>query len=564
MSAPVLRRARPEDLPGVVGVFWECWTGTYTGALRSRMDLERARTLWTGFLADPEAAPVIATGDDGEVLGVVRFAVEEDGGGYVGSLYIRPVAHGRGLGRTLLTRALDELAAAGARRARLWVFAVNATARAFYDRLGWRPSGRTRLREEFGEPELELTVDLGSTMSPVLREGTPEEVGLAADRLAAVDDVVSAGLGSTPSDLYAGAVLLVAKDGVVVTHRAFGHAQTHDGTTRLDPPRPMTVDTVFDLASVTKVMATTAAVMRLVDEGRLDLDAPVRSWVPSFTGGAKDAVTPRHLLTHTAGLPEWQPVYLHAAGWEEAIAYVAGLDLGYPVGEERHYSDPGFMLLGEIVRVASGQRLDEYVPRAVHEPLGLTRTRYRPAPGDGPFAATSLGDAYERSMVETGSPYPVLDGTVADFAGWRDHTLVGEVNDGNAAHAFGGVAGHAGLFAPASDVATFGQLLLDGGGDGGVRLASPEVLAEFTRDAFHRGQGLGFGTARLAAVDGPSAGGLGHGGFTGTELAVDRERGTVVVLLTNRVHPGLPYAEIGPVWTSLLRTVAAAVDGRDL
>lgn len=559
MSGPVLRRARPEDLAGVVDVFWRCWTATYTGALRARMDPERARALWHGFLTEPEAAPVLAVDPDGEVLGVVRFTLEDDGGGYVGSLYVRPDTHGRGLGRRLLARALEELTAAGARRARLWVFAGNAAARAFYARLGWRPSGRTQLRAEFGEPEVELTTDLAPPSFRTLRPGAPAEAGLADEALAAVDDVVSAGLGTGPDGRYPGAVVLVAKDGVVLTHRAYGHARTHDGAQVLDRPGPMTVDTAFDLASVTKVVATTAAVMRLVDEGRLDLDAPVATWVPAFAGGGKDAVTPRHLLTHTAGLWEWQPVYLHATGWEQAVRHVAGLDLRYPVGEGRYYSDLGFMLLGEVVRVASGRPLDEYVRDCVHAPLGMTRTRYRPV--DGPFAATSHGDAHEYGMVATGSPYPVVAGTVADYAGWRRHTLVGEVNDGNAAHAFAGVAGHAGLFGTARDVAVLGQLLLNGGGYGRTRLFSPEVVAQFTRDAFHRGQGLGFRTDRLAVVDGPAAGGVGHGGFTGTELAVDRERGTVVVLLTNRLHPAPPHADIGPVWDALLAAVAAAVDG---
>src|SRR5690606_12040645 len=179
---------------------------------------------------------------------------------------------------------------------------------AFYERLGWRPSGRTRLREEFGELELELAIDItdgaGRPTFPTLRAGVPEKVGLDGAALAAVDDVVTAGLGSGPADRYPGAVVLVAKDGVVVKHTAYGHAQTHDGREALAEPVPMTLDTVFDLASVTKVMATTAAVMRLVEEGRLDLDAPVSQWVPRFTGGGKDAVTPRHLLAHTSGLAE--------------------------------------------------------------------------------------------------------------------------------------------------------------------------------------------------------------------------------------------------------------------
>ena len=162
-------------------------------------------------------------------------------------------------------------------------------------------------------------------------------------------------------------------------------------------------------------------------------------------------------------------------------------------------------------------------------------------------------------MIATGSPYPV-EGDPDDFDGWRDYTLVGEVNDGNAFYAWGGVAGHAGLFSSARDLTVFGQTLLNGGGYDTFRLASDEVVAEFTSDQFDRGQGLGFWTARLSPLAGPEAGGIGHGGFTGSEFVVDPSRGLVVVLLTNRQHPDMPYASVFPVWRQVLEHVLAATD----
>ena len=386
----------------------------------------------------------------------------------------------------------------------------------------------------------------------------PATVGMDADALAAIDDAVLAALGPDADSRFPGAVVLVARHGVVVKETAYGAAQTYAGDTPLSQPRPMTTDTVFDLASITKVAATTAAVMHLVDAGRIDLDAPVAEWLPELSGDGKDAITVRHLLTHTSGLWEWQPTYLHADTWAEAIAYVTGLPLRYEVGAGRHYSDLGFMLLAELVQRETGRDFADYVAEVVHEPLGMDDTAFSPGQGTPGIAATSLGNTYEPRMVATGSPYPILE--PAPFDDWRDYTLVGEVNDGNAHYAFGGVAGHAGLFATARDLATFGQTLLNGGGYDTARLASEGVVAEFTRDQYQRGQGLGFWTDRLASVDGPDAGGIGHNGFTGTDFLVDPERGLVVVLLTNRQHPAEPYASTAPVWREVIAAAVAAVE----
>ncbi|GAB3489579.1 serine hydrolase [Amycolatopsis cihanbeyliensis] len=392
---------------------------------------------------------------------------------------------------------------------------------------------------------------------PTLREGTPEQVGLDPVALGELDEVIAAGLGPGPESTFPGAVLLVARNGVLVKHAAYGHAQTHRDGAPLRKPVEMRPDTVFDLASCTKVLATTAAMMTLVDDGRVRLDDPLARWLPGFPGG----VTVRRLLTHTAGLWEWQPTYLWATRPSAAIHYVSGLPLRYEIGAGRHYSDLGFMLLGELVRRCTGLRLDEYVRVRIHRPLRMMSTGYRP-PGRHRFAATSNGNPFERNMIATGEPYPILgERGVDDFRRWREHTLSGEVNDGNAAYAFHGVAGHAGLFGTARDIAVFAQSLLNGGGYGTRRLFSAEIIAEFTRDQFEPGQGLGFWTHRFRGVPGLGGGGFGHAGFTGTEFAADPDTGLLVVLLTNRQHPDQPYAGLGPTWLAVREALGRAARG---
>lgn len=394
-----------------------------------------------------------------------------------------------------------------------------------------------------------------------LRPGRPDEVGMDATALRGVDSSVRAGLGAGPRATFPGAVVLVARHGVVVKHAAYGHAQTFSDDRRLPAPRPMDTGTIFDLASVTKVAATTAAVMRLTDERRIHPDDPVARWLPAFGAGEKAAITVRHLLTHTSGLWEWQPVYLHADNPGAAIHYINDLPLRYRVGAARHYSDLNFMLLGEIVRRETGQSLPRYVRERVHGPLGMTDTGFTPARRHpaARFAATSFGNPYERNMIATGDPYPILGGVgVDDFAGWRRHTLIGEVNDGNSAYAYRGVAGHAGLFGTALDLAVYCQLLANGGAYGPRRLIGEATVAEFTAEQLP-GQGLGFWTDRFAEVPSLRTGGFGHSGFTGTEFTVDPRRGLVLVLLTNRCHPNLPLDSVGEVWTGVCDAVGRSL-----
>jgi CubicO group peptidase (beta-lactamase class C family) len=280
---------------------------------------------------------------------------------------------------------------------------------------------------------------------------------------------------------------------------------------------PVTAGTLYDLASLTKVVATTTMAMILVDEGRLDLDQPVREILPGFQGPGKDAVTVRHLLTHSSGLPAIVTLYRDVQGRAAFLERIQALDLEYPAGSRSVYSDPGIILLGEILERAAGQPLEAFVRERVFEPLGMRETMFRPP-------------AELRSRVAP-----------TEFDPWRGRLIQGEVHDENA-FAMGGVAPHAGLFSTAGDLARFAQMLLNGGTWHGRRIVSRETVELFTRRAGIPGSDRALGWDTKSA-EGSSAGTLlsprsfGHTGFTGTSIWIDPERQLFVILLTNRVYP---------------------------
>jgi CubicO group peptidase (beta-lactamase class C family) len=293
---------------------------------------------------------------------------------------------------------------------------------------------------------------------------------------------------------------------------------------------PVTRETAFDIASVSKVAATTSALHRLASEGTIGFDAPVASVLASSP--CAPGTTIRDLLQHRAGLWEWQPLYL-AMG--DAFATIDALPLRYPAGAGRHYSDLGFMLLGRIVESVAGAPLDRAVDELVAQPLGLTGTGYRPGIGAPGVAASSRGDATERRMVATGEPYPVvLHDVDADEFAWREHELVGEANDGNCFHAFDGVAGHAGLFSTVDDLLTLGESLASADADASPELWSPAVTAEVFADGPEAGQALGW-RSRPIEFDGRTERLLWHPGFTGCALGFIPGVGVAVVMLANRL-----------------------------
>lgn len=343
------------------------------------------------------------------------------------------------------------------------------------------------------------------------------------------DSLVRAATGRTT----AGAVLLIAQRGRLFHLAAYGSAERLDSTgTVLAHPRAMRTDTRFDLASVTKVMATTLAIMTLVDRGTVDLDAPVFRYLPEFRGVHLDSITVRHLLRHAAGLTPWQPLYYSAANKREALAAIVRLPLATGVGEARHYSDLGFMLLGYIVERVSGESLDAYTARVLYRPLGLTNTGFTPDRRHGDFAATEVGNGYEHRMVyDTTFAFP-YHGNPASWNGWRTRVLSGEANDGNAFYAHGGVAGHAGLFSTAADLRVLLTLLLDGGVARGHRALRATTIRTFlTPEPF--GHYLGF-----MRPSGLPADAFMHTGFTGTYVLGVPSGQLVVVLLANRQQMG--------------------------
>lgn len=283
------------------------------------------------------------------------------------------------------------------------------------------------------------------------------------------------------------------------------------------PGQPMTGETLLDLASVTKVAATTTLIMRLVAGGQLRLDAPVRRFLPSFSGDGRDDATVEQLLTHTAGLRPWWPLYCETTDRDTALEHAQRLPLASRPGTVWSYSDLGLILAGGVVERVTGLGLAGAFRELVAEPLGLT-ARYGPVPAVR-AAASADSDAYEFGMVATGRPYQVPF-TTGQFAGWRDRPLRGEVNDGNAVHALDGVAGHAGLFATAGDLLRLGAAIR-----GGDFVPAP-VLARFAAPvAVHPEQALGF---RRATVAGGAVTLLHHGGFTGTYFAFALERELVI------------------------------------
>lgn len=365
------------------------------------------------------------------------------------------------------------------------------------------------------------------------------------------DSLISAAVGK----LTPGAVFLVSQNGRVVHLRAFGHEQLRDYEGRAIPaPAAMGTNTVFDLASVTKVMATTMAVMMLVDRGKVDLDAPVYRYLPDFRGARLDSITVRQLLEHSSGLVQWQPLYYHASNSAQTYDVIRDMPLGWGVGEARHYSDLGFMLLGYIVERVSGQRLDHFLGSNLYAPLGLRSTAFNPRQhGLTKFAATEQGNVYERHMVYDSTFGYRYRGDPTAWNGWRERVLIGEVDDGNSYYANEGVAGHAGLFSTAGDVSVLLNLLLNRGSYGGYQYIRPETVDAFLALDKYKNY-LGWQAASYLPT-----GSFWHNGFTGTYVAGVPKYGLAIVLLTNRQNMGTDARGYFPDVAPLQQAVARAI-----
>ena len=372
------------------------------------------------------------------------------------------------------------------------------------------------------------------------------------------DSLVQSAIGT----LAPGAVLLVSKDGKVIHERAFGYASLNDYQMhRLASPVAMKTSTMFDLASVTKVMATTFAMMLLVDRGKIDLDAPVYTYLPDFRGSHLDSITVRHLLQHSSGLVQWQPLYYQASNSGETYRAIREMPLGWGVGQGRHYSDLGFMLLGYIVEKTSGMRLDQFVDAELYKPLKLAHTTFNPkTKGFTEFAATEQGNVYEKHMVYDSTFGYRYRGDPKAWNKWRTEILYGETDDGNSYYANGGVAGHAGLFSTASDLGVLLDLLMNRGSYNGKEYISSAVVDRFlTLDKF--GHYLGW----QLPPDMPEESFM-HTGFTGTYVLGIPKHRLSVVLLTNRQNLGTDakgfFPDVGPLRVAVSKAILNGVESQ--
>ncbi len=304
-----------------------------------------------------------------------------------------------------------------------------------------------------------------------------------------------------------GAVILVGNQGKVIYRRAFGFRE-------LKPKKlPMTTDTIFDIASLTKVIATSTAVMQLVEAGKLNLEDPVAKYWPGFSANGKEQITVSDLLTHYSGLrpdldskPKW-------SGCDAALRMIEEEKPAFPSGTSFIYSDINFIILGELVSRISGEPLDVYCTEHIFKPLGMKDTGFNPSPALRPRIAPT---EYQN--------------------GARGKMLCGEVHDPTA-YNMGGVAGHAGLFSTADDLAVFAQMVLDGGSRRSAEILSSFVVEKMTTPQSPPGnmplRGLGWNIDSSLV----STGSFGHKGFTGTGIWIDPVSNTYVIILTNRVHP---------------------------
>jgi CubicO group peptidase (beta-lactamase class C family) len=321
---------------------------------------------------------------------------------------------------------------------------------------------------------------------------------------AELDRAVNLGIDS---GAFPGATVIVGTSETVLLAKGYGHF-----TWSADSPIPDPDSTLYDLASLTKVVATTASVMRLVEMARLDLDAPVQEYLPGFVGEGKASVTVRNLLEHRSGMRAFLPLNERASTYEEARALVEQERLRWEPGSRVEYSDLNAMLLGWVVESASDDSLDRFAASQVFAPLGMTQTMYRPPRN--------------------------LRSRMAPVGLWRGHVIAGELHDQNAVR-LGGVSGHAGLYSTGADLVRYAQLYLNVGRDGsGRQFFDTTTVRTFTRRRQgNRALGWEMRDTTDTANTGSqlSSSSFGHTGYTGTSLWIDPRRGLFVIILTNRV-----------------------------
>jgi CubicO group peptidase (beta-lactamase class C family) len=342
-----------------------------------------------------------------------------------------------------------------------------------------------------------------------LKTEQPRAVGFNNEKLNDLDTVMYMAVNDSA---FPGAQLVVVKDGRVVYDKCFGSLDYTPASPLVDN------ETMFDLASLTKVVATTTAIMRLYDEKLLMLDDSVANYIPQFGNHGKEKITIRNLLLHNSGLPGYKQFYLSCKTSGEVLDSIYQISTVYPIGDSVLYSDLGFIMLGKIVEKISGKPLDKYLDSVFYTPLFMFRTMFNPPSSFNVNIAPTEWDSI-----------------------FRKQLVHGIVHDENA-YLLGGVSGHAGLFSTASDLAVFMQMLMNGGTYRGKRYLSSETIRLFTTRSdpkTKRALGWDFktmnGYSSAGVLFGPES--FGHTGFTGTSIWVEPEKKIFVILLTNRVHP---------------------------
>jgi CubicO group peptidase (beta-lactamase class C family) len=326
-------------------------------------------------------------------------------------------------------------------------------------------------------------------------------------RLARIDEAVKAALEKKE---LPGAVVLVVQRDRVIFRKAFGHRATQPAAVN------MTADTLFDLASLTKPVATATSIMLLVEQGELSLSDRVAKYWPAFGAKGKDKITVEQLLLHTSGLIADNNVADYHDGKAKALERIADLTPTSEPGSRFAYSDVGYIVLGELVERIAGVPLNSFAKKYIFDPLGMKETTFLP----------------DEKLTERAAPTEQRDG----------HWMKGEVHDPRA-YALGGIAGHAGLFSTADDLAIFVRMLLQGGGLDGKRILCPLTVRQMTTPREVPGglRALGWDVQTAFSTNRgdlfPRGESFGHTGFTGTSLWIDPSSATAVIFLSNRVHP---------------------------
>lgn len=387
---------------------------------------------------------------------------------------------------------------------------------------------------------------LGQPLHAQLPQVKPEVVSLSSSQLALMDSVIQEAINQHK---LPGAVVLVGRKGKVVWQKSYGARV-------VDPVRePMSVDTIFDLASLTKVVATATSIMILVERGRVRLTDPVSVYIPELKGDGRERITIEDLMIHKSGYAPDFDLREQWVGYDEAIKRLIEEPLRTPPGTRFVYSDINYIALGEVVRRVSGTTLDQFAQKNIFQPLGMRDTGFRPPPS----LSTRIAPTEKRR-----GQLNYLGDSEANAGADANVWLRGQVHDPTSFR-MNGIAGHAGLFSTANDLAIYCQMILNGGQYRGIRILAPTTVAEMTRPRLVTStggtRGLGWDidtTFSTNRGDLFPLGSFGHTGFTGTSIWIDPASEMFLIFLSNRVHPD-GKGDVGPLRGQVASIVAASI-----